>query len=173
MTLQISKYIDLIIPSFEITGTWNIPVLTYNPYVINPYHRSLPFLNADKRYRKKVVNYYYTSLTEKWLHSKKCFQKLFKYFTVTTSGDHRNVTLVSKMDDVGRSKFTEIDKKYILKYIEEHLVSKKLVKQILKDYTAIAKTNWYDLLYNKHTVIRLFCHVLNKIISFMIQYSRK
>jgi hypothetical protein len=172
MSLNISKYLELLFPNYKITQRWDIPVLVYSPYIVRPYG-NLAIINDNKKYRRRVVNYYYTSLTEKWLHGKKCFRKLFRYFMVSGDEKHRNVTLVSRMEDVGKYKITDTDEKYILKYIEKHLLSKKLIKQILNDYVMLTKVNWYDLLHNKDTIMKLFCHVLKKIMTMMIRYSHK
>jgi hypothetical protein len=148
-----------------ITGRWTIPVLTYNPRIINPYFGEIDPLNEDPRYHDKVINYFYTKLTEKWLFKEPIFRKLLKYFKVEKTADQGTVSLVKSLDKLSETTPDEISRKYILKYIEKYFITERFVRKILKEYVAVSHIKWYDLFNNTDTLKELFVHKLKKLIT--------
>ena len=102
-----------------VSGLWVMPVLEFNPRVVNPYYGEIDLMNEDPNYQNRVIEYFYTKLTEKWLTNSSEFRKLLKYFKVEKTDDKGTVSLI---DDVDKAKDTtkdDLDKRYIFRYIKK------------------------------------------------------
>jgi hypothetical protein len=53
------------------------------------------------------------------------------------------------------------------------LLTKKLIKKVLKEYVTIAEVNWYDLYYHSQAIKDLLIHRLKKKIIKLIHSSKK
>src|SRR5579872_5579346 len=90
-----------------ITGKWTIPVLEFNPLIVNPFYYEIDPLNVDPQYQNQTIDYFRTKLTEKWLYHNPLFKSLLKYFHVTKKGDKGSVTLITDPEKVSKEKLTE------------------------------------------------------------------
>lgn len=148
-----------------VTGKWYIPVLTFDTRIVNPYYREADPLNDDPSYQARVVNHFYTRLTEKWLYKEPMFRSLLKYFQVEKSGNKGTVSLVANEDRLSDIKnFSEEDIMHIFKYIEKYFITERFVKKVLKEYISVTHAKWYDLFNNTDTLKDLFRHKLKKLI---------
>lgn len=147
-----------------LTGKWTIPILTFNTKYINPYYGQIDPLNDDPRYQKKVVDHFYTRLTEKWLYKDPAFRKLLKYFTVEKNGDEGKVLLIVNPEKISKSNDNETYKKYIFRYIEKYFITKRLVDKVLRRYVKSTHLKWYDLFHNTDIIKDLLAHKIKKLI---------
>lgn len=142
-------------------GKWTIPKLVFNPLVVNPYYQVDP-LNEDVGYQNKVIDHFYTRLTEKWLYSDPTFKGLLKYFKVKKNGEKGSVMLISKPSDASESNVSEDDKKHVFRYIEKYFITERFVSKIIREYVSTTRIKWYDLYNNSRTVKDLLRHKLKK-----------
>ena len=140
--------------------------MTFNTRFVNPFFGELDTLNEDPRYQDKVIDHFYTRLTEKWLYKEPIYRSLLKYFTVEKSGEKGTVSLISNPDKVTKTDapVEKVNRRYIFKYIEKYFVTKKFVSRVLKEYVAVTHIKWYDLYNNTDTLKELLAHKLKKLI---------
>jgi len=146
-----------------ITGQWTIPRLVLNTAVINPLWDIDP-LNDDPNYQRRVVEYYHTKLTEKWLYSAPIYRSLLKYFKATKRGSEVTVELISNPEKESESNITSETEKYVFKFIEKYFITEHFVKKVLKEYVQTTHIKWYDLYFNNSELKDLFRHKLKRVI---------
>uniref|UniRef100_A0A6C0CCP6 Uncharacterized protein n=1 Tax=viral metagenome TaxID=1070528 RepID=A0A6C0CCP6_9ZZZZ len=156
-----------------ITKSIDVPILLFNPAFTNPFYSEVDLLNDDRMYQARVIDHFYTRLTEKWLYKKPIYRKLLKYFQVKKSGDEGKVQLISDPDNVSKSNISSEDSKYVFKYIEKYFVSRRFVEKVLREYVATTRIKWYDLFNNSDTLVDLLAHKLKKLIISTIYEAQK
>ena len=153
-----------------ITGKWTIPILTFNTKYLNPYFGEIDYLNNDPKYHKRVINYFYFGLVEKWLYRDPAFRKLLKYFRVVKNGSEGTVQLSENIDpSPDENKISEADRKYVFKYIDKVFITKRFVEKALKKYVRTTRIKWYDLVYNKDIIKEYLAHRLKRLIVSTIR----
>lgn len=152
-----------------ITGIITFPVLSFNSSLINPFFTDMNPLNKDERYHKRMIKYFYTKLTEKWLYRSQDYKKLLKYFKIEKSGDNSKVRIIDSLDKISKDSIEKKDRKFIYRYIEKIFINKRFVRKVLQQYIAKTKINWYDLVSNSDTLKELFAHKLAKLIKNAIE----
>lgn len=157
------QYLDSLFRN-PISGRWEIPVLRFNTRFVNPFFGEVDSLNEDHLYQKRVIDHYYTLLTEKWLYGRPLYRSLLKYFKVSKDGDKGTVSLITNPDKLSESNVTKDDEKYVFHYIETHFITLKFVRKVLQEYVRTTHIKWYDL-YNNNSALRdLFRHKLKRLI---------
>lgn len=157
-----------------ITGEWTIPILNFDPTVLNPYITDADLVNADVEYQRRTVDYFYAKLTEKWLYKPSFYKPLLKFFTIDKSTPKGTVTLVHNLEKVSKNtdKDTNADDyMYILKYLEKYIIKRRFVEKSLRSYIRVTCTKWYDLYTIGSEVRDLFRHKLKKLLINMIHNS--
>lgn len=148
-----------------ITNQWTMPIMYFNPNYLSPFYTTLNPLNDDPTYQKRVVEYFYMKLTEKWLYTEPIFRKLLKYFKIEEKNNKGSVILITNLDDVVvHNPENKKYKKYIFKYIEKYFINKHFISKILKQYIALSHVKWYDLFNNTDVLKNLFAHKIKKLI---------
>jgi hypothetical protein len=147
-----------------ITGLWMFPTMTFNTGYKNPFINEIDPLNEDRKYIKRVINHFYFRLTEKWLYKDPIYRSLLKYFRVEKVGDKGTVSMITDVDKPSDTAISESDRKYVFRYIEKHLITKRFVRRVLKEYVRTTHIKWYDLFNNTDTLKELLCHKLKKLI---------
>jgi len=107
-----------------ITGKWTIPILTFNPVITSPYYDEVDILNDDPIYQNKVIDYFCTKLTEKWLFKDPIYKSLLKYFKVSKTDGKGTIELISNSDNANHD-IDKDDHKFIFKYIEKYFVTRR------------------------------------------------
>lgn len=102
-------------------------------------------LNDDKQVQKTVTKYFYYKVIDKWLYND--LLPLLAFLEIV-NGEPQ---LIKSMDNYNVSKLaqdstTDIKKK--VEYMEHKIISKELVKHVLKKICSENNINWYSL--NKH-----------------------
>lgn len=152
----------------QLLGTLSPPVYTYNIQLYNPFYGEMKPLNTDPKYQKRMVDYYYTKLTEKWLYRDSAFKKLLPYFNLKIDGTSGKVSLVENIDKLNNENIDEKNRKYIFRYIERVFVNKRFVDKVIRQYVKRTDTNWYDLVRNNEAIKKLLAHKLKKLIIHLI-----
>lgn len=119
-------------------------------------------LNEDKHVQKTVVKYYYYKIFDKWLYED--LLPLLAYVDVDNNGEIRLIKSLNDYDvkKLGKEPETITQKK--IKYMENKIISKDLVKHVLKKICTENNINWYGLKkYNGKIKKILFKYLSNKI----------
>jgi hypothetical protein len=118
-----------------------------------------PFLNSDDTFINKVIRWVRYKMVNDWLYDE--MRPLLSYFDVTEDGKvhwqtkdkFRESAYIGDSVDVMRKK---------IEYIEEEVLSKKLIKHVLEKFIDYNNLNWYDIKANKNKVARVFNAYLNR-----------
>lgn len=117
-----------------------VPIITTtNPLVSFPIHPSLD-LNRDPNLHQMMTKYFYYKTLDKWLKKEKDMLELLNYLKVTDKG----IEVVEP--EKNNSQYDNqlvVDKK--VDFIENNVLSKDDIYNILKKYVRETNTNWYDL----------------------------
>lgn len=104
-------------------------------------------LNDDKQIQKTVTKYFYYKIIDKWLYND--LLPLLAYLEIV-NGEPQ---MIKSLDDYNVSKLandSEDDIKKKVDYMEQKIISKDLVKHVLKKICSENNINWYSL--NKHNI---------------------
>lgn len=150
---------------------------THTPYIgINPLTSSIISsgfyndINKDKTVQKTLTKYYYYKILDKWIY--KTLMPLLAF--VDTSSDKPQLIksmeqfdvkkLVSKSDE-------EIEKK--INYLEKVLITKDMVRHVLKKICKENNINWYDLDKNEDKIKKVFYnYLLDKLKDTIKKYGK-
>ena len=154
-------FLELIFRNHQ-TGLWTMPILKFNTD-FGTYTPVDP-LNDDINYQKNVINNIYFKLTEKWLYKDPIFKSLLKYFKIEKNGDEGQVMLIDDPDNIVKGNENNEYRKYIFRYIEKYLITKRFVSKVLHQYVKTSHIKWYDLFINSDTLKELFAHKIKRLI---------
>jgi hypothetical protein len=122
------------------------PFVAFNPYkpniITSGFYKDL---NKDKSVQKTFSKYYFYKIIDKWIY-KELLPLLA--FVDTSSGKPQLIKSLEFYDvqKLASDSEEEIEKK--VKYMENTLLTKDLVRHVLKKIVNENQINWYDL--NKH-----------------------
>lgn len=150
-----------------ITNLWTMPLMRFD---IEGYVDTYDPLNNDIKYQKQMTNNIYLRMKEKWLYKEPVFRKLLKYFKATKEGSEMIVTLIKDMKEVSGSyaELTDVQTKFIFRFIEKVFITKRLVEKVLKHLVGSKHMKWYDLFYNTDEIKKLIYSKLKKLIETTI-----
>lgn len=102
-------------------------------------------LNKDKSVQKTFAKYYFYKILDKWIYKE--LLPLLAFVDIS-SGKPQLIKSLSDYDvqKLAKDSEDEIEKK--VKYMEDKILSKDLVRHVLKKICNENQLNWYDL--NKH-----------------------
>jgi hypothetical protein len=103
-------------------------------------------LNDDSQVQKTVTKYFYYKVIDKWLYDD--LLPLLAYIEI----DNGEPRLIKSLDDYNIEKLgkeSESDTRKKVKYMENKVISKDLVKHVLKKICSENNINWYSL--NKYS----------------------
>lgn len=137
---------------------------TYTPYIgVNPLTSNVVSsgfyqdLNKDKSVQKNLTKYYYYKILDKWIYKE--LMPLLAF--VDTSGDKPH--LIKSLSQYDVEKLTtnssdEIEKK--INYLEKVIITRDMVKHVLKKICSDNGINWYDLDKNEKKIKTVFYNYL-------------
>ena len=177
-------YAEAINPDYDQTKSFPI-VLTqpqvynsssYTPYVgINPLTSNVissgfyKDLNKDKSVQKNLTKYYYYKILDKWIY--KSLMPLLAF--VDISGNKPQ--LIKSLSQYDVKKLTtetpeQIEKK--INYLENVLITKDMVRHVLKKICSENNINWYDLDKNEQKIKTVFYnYLLDKLKNSIKKYG--
>lgn len=133
----------------------SIPVVAVTkPTVLVPNYLDL---NKDPDVHKRMVNYVYYKLIDKWLSGS--LSDVLEYLKVSGG---KVIALKSDDDNVEKNSAKEIKAK--IEFIENKVISKKDIKMMLHEYVFESNTNWYDIPKNTYWIKKLLRRRLKKAI---------
>lgn len=149
---------------------------THTPYVsINPLSSQVVSsgfykdLNKDKSVQKTLTKYYYYKILDKWIYKE--LMPILGF--VDVSGDKPH--LIKSIGDYNASKLAnesseQIEKK--IAYLEKVLITKDMVRHVLKKICTENNINWYDLDKNEKKIKTVFHnYLLDKLKESIKKYS--
>jgi hypothetical protein len=159
----LKQYVDALNPDVDnINSNLPMPLIITQPNIYNP-KQDTPFmsfnplkpnlitsgfykdLNKDKSVQKTFSKYYYYKIIDKWIYKELLPLLAF----IDTSSEKPQLIKSLEFFDVQKlasNTEEEIEKK--VKYMENILLTKDLVRHVLKKICNDNNINWYDL--NKH-----------------------
>jgi hypothetical protein len=131
------------------SNIYNLPYINYNPFnIITPlnygYYNDL---NKDKTVIKTVIKYFYYKIIDKWLYSD--LLPLLGYITVVNGSPQ----LVKTLDDYKLPNESNKDLDDKIDFIENIILTKDMVKSVLKHIVQKYNIKWY-LLYKNEDIIK-------------------
>lgn len=185
---QLNKaYVDAINPDLDNNNIIS-PILIAQPTIYNPkqdtsYVAFNPFkpglitsgfykdLNKDKSVQKTFAKYYFYKIVDKWIY-KELLPLLA--FIDTSSGKPQLIKSLEFYDVQKLAKDSEEDIAKKVKYMEEILLTKDMVKHVLKKICKENNINWYDLNKHERKIKKVFYnYLLDKLKDTIDQYGEK
>lgn len=151
-------------PKYPVVITTETPVLKSIPVVAltkpSLFVPKYLDLNKDPSVHKRMVNYVYYKMLDKWLSADGALSDVLEHLKVSGG---KVVALKSDDDNIKNNSQKDIKAK--VKYIEDKIITKKDIKRLLTEYTFETDTNWYDIPKNTHWVKKLLRRRLKKLIK--------
>lgn len=184
---SIKAYTELINPDTDSVSVKSYPMFltqpqiysskTHTPYIgINPISSQVVSsgfykdLNKDKSVQKTLTKYYYYKILDKWIYKE--LMPILGF--VDISGDKPQ--LIKSMEQYNASKLAnesseQIEKK--IAYLEKVLITKDMVRHVLKKICAENNINWYDLDKNEKKIKSVFHnYLLDKLKDSIKKYGK-
>ena len=119
-------------------------------------------LNANKNVQKTISKFFYYKLVDEWL-----YKKLFSLLAFVEIINDKPQLIKSMNKYSVENLVTESERtiKIRANYLEENIITKKLVKQILKKIVKNMCLNWYDLYKHENTVSKIFLKYFEKLLE--------
>ncbi len=148
--------------------TYDSSLVTLYPTIENipSYYSSSDQLNNDRDIQRKLIDYFHSKATDKWLYND--FDSLLDYFEITNN----KIKLISSVHKKNKNNSRK-NSKLIFQFIEISLLTKKLIKKILMEYVFSMNVNWYDLYYHSKANKDLLLHRLKKKLRKLIRKIKK
>jgi hypothetical protein len=149
---------------------------THSPYVgINPYTSTVVSsgfyqdLNKDKSVQKTFTKYYYYKILDKWIYNE--LMPLLAFVDISKDKPQ----LIKSMSEYDVNKLLsntseQIEKK--IDYMEKVLISKDMVRHVLKKICSENNINWYNLDQHEKKIKTIFYdYLLDKLKHTVKKYS--
>ena len=140
-----------------------------NPNIINTqYYKDL---NKDKTVQKTLTKYYYYKILDKWIYDE--LLPLLS-FVDTSSETPKLIKSMSDFDITKLSKDSKDDIEKKIKYMENNIITKDIVRHILKKICNENKINYYYLNKNEKNIKKVFYNYLvDKLKKAITKYGKK
>ncbi len=146
---------------------------SYTPYVgLNPLNSNIVSsgfykdLNKDKSVQKTLTKYYYYKILDKWIYKE--LMPLLAFVDIS----NEKPQLIKSLDQYDVKKLVknsddEIEKK--IDYLENILITKNMVRHVLKKICSDNNINWYDLDKNEEKIKSVFYNYLLDKLKYSIK----
>lgn len=161
-----SSYILLNNPTYYNPRT-TTPYVSYNNNTLSTgFYKDL---NKDKSVQKTYAKYYFYKIIDKWIY-KDLFPLLA--FIDIKSGKPELIKSLEFFDVLELEKETEYDIEKKIKYMEEILITKNMVRHVLKKICDDNNINWYHLNKNEKKIKKVFYnYMLDKLKHAITKYG--
>lgn len=185
---SIREYLDIVTSASDKYVKPSYPVILTTPSVynpksdtafvgINPYNPLMSTtgfykdLNKDKSVQKTLTKYYYYKILDKWIYNN---LKPLLAFVDIKSGKAQLIKSMEDYDVMGLEKDSEQDTEKKIEYMEKILISKDMVKHVLKKICRENNINWYDLDKHEKKIKTVFYnYLLDKLKTSINKYGSK
>lgn len=119
-------------------------------------------LNSDKNVQKTVSKYFYYKIIDEWL-----YKELFSLLGFVDLKDNKP-KLIKSMNDYSVEKMaseTNSDIELRVEYFESEIITKKIIRQILKKIVKRMCINWYDLDKKENVVKKVFLEYFTNLLK--------
>lgn len=150
---------------------------SYTPYIgINPLTSNVissgfyKDLNKDKSVQKNLTKFYFYKILDKWIYKE--LMPLLAFVDISSDKPQ----LIKSLDKFDAKKLVsnssdEIEKK--INYLEKVLITKDMVKHVLKKICSENQINWYDLDKNEKKIKTVFYnYLLDKLKDAIKKYGK-
>ena len=183
----IKQYVNALNPDIDDINSRNtMPLFIAQPTIYNPY-QDTPFvsynplnslitsgfykdLNKDKSVQKTFTKYYFYKIVDKWFY-KELLPLLA--FIDTSTGKALLIKSLEFYDVQKLSKDSEEEIEKKVKYMENILLTKDMVRHVLKKICNENNINWYDLNKQEKKIKKVFYnYLLDKLKSSIGKYNK-
>lgn len=154
------------------------PSKSYTPYIgINPLTSNVVSsgfykdLNKDKSVQKNLTKYYFYKILDKWIYKE--LMPLLAFVDIS-SDKPKLIKSLSQYDveKLSSNSSEQVEKK--INYLEKVLITKDMVKYVLKKICSENGVNWYDLDKNEKKIkIVFYNYLLDKLKDSIKKYGDK
>ena len=162
----------LIYTSNQVINSKNVsPFVMVDPITKNNIiYGNYPDLDKDKSVHKTVAKHFYYKILDKWLYND--LRPLLAFVKISDN----NPQLIRSMNDFKPEELSEesverIEKR--IEYMEHVLITKKLVKHVLKKIVIENKIHWYHLNKYEHIIKKVFYKYIKTKLEEAIQNYNK
>ena len=185
---QIKQYVDTINPDLDSLNSNNsLPLFIAQPNIYNPNKDTTfvsvnPFkpglitsgfykdLNKDKSVQKTFAKYYFYKILDKWIYKE--LLPLLAFVEINSSGKPQLIKSLVDFDIQKLAKDSEEDIEKKVNYMENVLLTKDLVRHVLKKISNENNINWYDLNKHEKKIKKIFYnYLLDKLKESINKYS--
>ena len=184
---SIKKYVESISSDLDNSNN-NLPIVITQPSTYNP-NKDTAFitfnpnkskfissgfytdLNKDKSVQKTFAKYYYYKIIDKWIYNE--LLPLLAFVEINDSGKTQLIKSMEDFDIQKLAKNSEEDIEKKVSYMEHVLLTKDLVRHVLKKICNENNINWYDL--NKHEKkikVVFYDYLLDKLKESIKKYNK-
>jgi hypothetical protein len=170
------------------TNSVSYPLIYTAPQVINPktsssfvmvnplrpnniVYGNYPDLDKDKQVHKTVTKYFYYKILDKWLYNE--LRPLLAFVKIVDGKPQ----LIRSMNDFKPNELSDESVENIEKriaYMEHIIITKKLVKHVLKKIVAENNIHWYHINKNEDMVKKVFNkYIKNKLEEAIENYNKQ
>ena len=188
---QLNKaYVNAINPDLDsVNSNSSIPLYIAQPTIYNPnkdttYVAVNPFkpglitsgfykdLNKDKSVQKTFAKYYFYKIVDKWIYKE--LLPLLAFVEINSSGKTQLIKSLEFYDVQKLAKDSEEDIEKKVNYMENVLLTKDLVRHVLKKICNENNINWYDLNKHERKIKKIFYnYLLDKLKESINKYGQK
>lgn len=129
--------------------------------------------NDEKRVLKRLVNYYYSKVIDRWLYHDYGYRELTKYFTIKHDDEGISVRLIRSLDKITNVDYSTSESKSILFFIESFMINKKFIRKVIEEYAKRTSSKWFELYTYDYNIKEFIRHQLKKKIKNTITKMSK
>lgn len=188
---QLNKaYVNAINPDLDsVNSNSSIPLFITQPSIYNPNQDTTfvsvnPFkpglittgfykdLNKDKSVQKTFAKYYFYKIIDKWIYKE--LLPLLAFIEINDAGKAHLIKSLEFYDVQKLAKDSEEDIEKKVNYMENDLLTKDLVRHVLKKICNENNINWYDLNKHERKIKKIFYnYLLDKLKESINKYGQK
>lgn len=133
------------------------------PSSLNPSNLYYSELNNDRRVQKTITKHFYYKILDKWLYNELLPLLAFLKINKTSGG----IDIIGSMDEFdiqSLAKDTDAEIEAKVRFMEENIITKKLVKHVLESVCKDNHIKWYELKkYEKHVRKVFYNYIYDKL----------
>lgn len=162
LTTAIPGTLSTIFTSNNVVEQNNVSNATLYRFPLEPYYD----LNLDPNVHQTVANSVYKKVFEDWIYGNE-FSDLFGYLQIVND----RVSLISEKHK--DKSYNEFDKNKKIRFMSEHILSRRRVKKLIQHFVDNTKTNWYDVEKNNYFVKELIHRYMKKKLKALVEKKNK
>ena len=169
-----SSYNTINHPYNTTNSSYNTSLINTNdPYNINNINNlqsklvisnNIVNLNNDINIQTNIIKYYYKKIINKWLYN-----DLIILLAYVNKSNNNIIDSYSEYDITKLSIKNNIDIKKKINFMKEYIITRKLVKHVLKKIVKYKGINWYDLHHHAKLIKKMFLNYISDLLKRAIK----